>query len=334
MTRRTEESRAAIQDLEKLSKWVLREDFPSNGLMNGRAGYLYALIFVHSFFGGGEISENTIWHVTRAIVADGARDQRGKHYMWEDDGVLWLGASKGVSGIVYTLMHVTRVLKTETCTVELIKTIEYLVSVQFPSGNFPERDDNRNQDTFVQWCSGAPGVVPTLLMAHRDLPKHQYESLMLQDPLMASEKGGDCVWRRGLLKKRRDGTRISPAALCHGICGNAYTFLYLYAAFCHDQRLLEIETKNDLDATEHAAWDIEIGAKRFERQKHLYRAVEFANFAVEKLDEWYNHKEIPNERNYSLFEGLAGAVWLLKNIVEEPDVPKFPGFDVPFRLRF
>lgn len=71
---------------------------------------------------------------------------------------------------------------------------------------------------------------------------------------------GDLVWKKGLLKK--------GPGLCHGIASSGYVFLLLYR-LTHDQ-------------------------------KHLYRAMKFAEFLDE--DRFLNEAREP-DRPYSLFEG-------------------------------
>ncbi|GIY88586.1 lanC-like protein 3 homolog [Caerostris extrusa] len=79
--------------------------------------------------------------------------------------------------------------------------------------------------------------------------------------------------------------------LCHGIAGNGYVFLLLY-------RLT--------------------GDK-----KHLHRAHQFAKFLT---SEEFKKAKIP-DKPYSLFEGIAGTVCFLADLMQ-PDKAHFPLFDV------
>ena len=46
-------------------------------------------------------------------------------------------------------------------------TLDYLLSLQFHSGNFPSSLESGGRDRLVQWCHGAPGFVHLLGLAHQ-----------------------------------------------------------------------------------------------------------------------------------------------------------------------
>lgn len=79
-------------------------------------------------------------------------------------------------------------------------------------------------------------------------------------------------------------------SLCHGVAGNAYCFLELYQ-----------QTKD---------------------VKHLYRAIKFAEWC---LDYSPSHELHRPDRPCSLFEGIAGPMYLLLDI-QNPMEAKFPGY--------
>ncbi|KAF5278469.1 hypothetical protein FQA39_LY05958 [Lamprigera yunnana] len=79
-------------------------------------------------------------------------------------------------------------------------------------------------------------------------------------------------------------------SLCHGVSGNAYCFLQLY------------QTTQD--------------------PKHLYRAIKFAEWCIVYSKE---HEEYTPDRPLSLFEGIAGPMYLLIDI-QKPMEAKFPGY--------
>ncbi|XP_052452662.1 lanC-like protein 2 isoform X1 [Carassius gibelio] len=79
--------------------------------------------------------------------------------------------------------------------------------------------------------------------------------------------------------------------LCHGTAGNGYAFLSLY----------------------HATQD----------KKYLYRACKFAEWC---LDYGTHGCRIP-DRPYSLFEGMAGAIHYLSDVLQ-PDGSRFPAFEL------
>ncbi|XP_074031807.1 glutathione S-transferase LANCL1 [Leptinotarsa decemlineata] len=79
-------------------------------------------------------------------------------------------------------------------------------------------------------------------------------------------------------------------SLCHGVSGNAYCFLELFQT-----------TKEE---------------------KHLYRATKFAEWC---LDYSREHEKYPPDRPLSLYEGIAGPMYLILDI-QKPYEAKFPGF--------
>lgn len=97
-------------------------------------------------------------------------------------------------------------------------------------------------------------------------------------------KSGDLVWKLGLLMK--------GPGICHGVAGNGFVHLLLY-------RL----TKD---------------------QKHLYRAVKFAEFLEDK--DFVKESRAP-DRPYSLFEGIAGTVCFLIDILA-PETAEFPFMNI------
>ena len=87
------------------------------------------------------------------------------------------------------------------------------------SGNFPCAMDEAppyrqrpEHEELVHWCHGAPGVVYMLARAYLVWKEDKY--------LQGALKCGECVWKKGLLKK--------GPGICHGVAGNAYVFLLLY----------------------------------------------------------------------------------------------------------
>eukprot|EP00731_Ephydatia_muelleri_P008021 Em0004g359a len=99
-----------------------------------------------------------------------------------------------------------------TRVLSLVKpSIDHLLSLALPSGNFPASLESVHNDTLVHWCHGAPGCV--------HLFGHAFQVFGDQRYLQVAVRCGEVVWRRGLLRK--------GYGLCHGVAGNAYTFLQL-----------------------------------------------------------------------------------------------------------
>ena len=183
--------------------------------------------------------------------------------------------------------------------IELVRpTVDFLIGIRYSSGNFPSSLGSNN-DRLVHWCHGAPGSVQMLCAAYQVIiGQDSHLGFLLnwnnkfsicfkvfrdQKYLTAAELCGDVVWERGLLRK--------GYGICHGVAGNAYTFLILY------------QTTRDI--------------------KHLYRACKFAEWCTT-----YNqYQERVPDRPYSLFEGLAGTIYFL-NDIQDPLNARFPGFTI------
>ena len=114
--------------------------------------------------------------------------------------------------------------------------------MQTKSGNFPCAMDEappnptrHESEELVHWCHGAPGMIYMLAKAYLVWKEEKY--------LIGALNCGECIWRKGLLKK--------GPGICHGVAGSGYVFLTLY-------RLTK---------------DV----------KHLYRAQKFAEFLDSEL---------------------------------------------------
>ncbi|EUB55384.1 LanC-like protein [Echinococcus granulosus] len=91
--------------------------------------------------------------------------------------------------------------------------VTWLARLQLSSGNWPSSlGSSIGQDRLVQWCHGAPGIVPLLLCAYKLTGEEDY--------LKRAERGGEVIWERGLLTK--------GCGLCHGSAGSGYALLSLY----------------------------------------------------------------------------------------------------------
>ncbi len=102
----------------------------------------------------------------------------------------------------------------------------------------------------------------------------------------------DCAIRCGEFIWRRGLLRKGPG-ICHGVSGNGFGHMLLY------------RLTNDT--------------------KHLYRAIKFAEFL--KTETFNTEARIPDSP-YSLFEGLAGTVCFVVDLLDlsNADYPLFPVF--------
>ncbi|GFS57690.1 glutathione S-transferase LANCL1 [Trichonephila inaurata madagascariensis] len=253
-------------------------------LLYGRAGYLFSLLYLEKHLPVDEeddTRQNIIREVIKAILESGqfmSKKFKNTHgiplyYEWHDKA--YIGAAHGFSGILYMLLQAKRFLTEEQLDTLIRPTIDFIVSLQYPSGNFPSSIGSPT-DRLVHWCHGAPGVVHLLLLAHETFPG---ESKYLE----SARRCSDVIWQRGLLKK--------GYGICHGVSGNGYAQLRLF------------------QVTREA--------------KYLYRAVKFAEWCFD----YGKHGCRTPDRPLSLFEGFAGTIYYLLDLLE-PLNSAFPAFQL------
>lgn len=192
-------------------------------LFVGRAGYLSGILWLQKIFGKGFFPEDDIIVLCKCIVESGRK--YAQHHkspcplMYAYYDVEYLGAAHGLCAILQILLSFPVYLKNDPRAEEDVKaSVDYLLSLQTASGNFPCATDelgsrSRPQsEELVHWCHGAAGVVYAMAKAYL----HWKEDKYLQSCL----KSGEIVWTKGLLKK-------GPGT-CHGVAGSGYVFLLLY----------------------------------------------------------------------------------------------------------
>jgi len=218
---------AADEDLKDLLAWEQaalkhRED----ELLFGRAGYIYALLWVKRYFKSKVFDcTHSLRRVAERLVATGkmraARAYQKWPLMWHCFDEPYLGAAHGVVGVLGMLFHCYELLVPDSQQL-VCGTLEMLLSKRYKSGNIPIILGDRKGE-HVHWCHGAPGL-PGLLAAARNVigdPNNLLKDSALQ--------AGEVVWERGVLLKGN--------GLCHGIAGNGYAFLSLYRLTGNDTYL-------------------------------------------------------------------------------------------------
>ncbi|XP_035981331.1 lanC-like protein 2 isoform X2 [Fundulus heteroclitus] len=107
------ESKDCVSRLLQLQRSVLNRDAEMpDELLYGRAGYLFALLFVNKEIGADTVDEGTITQLVTAIVESGKRlsaeekktDRCPLIYEWHKKQ--YIGAAHGLAGIYYMLMQV------------------------------------------------------------------------------------------------------------------------------------------------------------------------------------------------------------------------------------
>lgn len=211
-----EKSEKYVEKLCSLCSEVVSDESLSDELLYGRAGYLYSLLFVKNHLGDETVSDAVLEQVVSAILNSGlslSRKERSRSplmYSWH--GKHYVGAAHGIVGIMFMLLQVYPNCKLVASHIsEIQNCIDYLLSKQFSSGNFPSSLENES-DRLIHWCHGAPGAVYLMLKAYKVFNEQKY--------LDAATKCGNVVWKRGLLRK--------GYGICHGVAGNAYVFLALF----------------------------------------------------------------------------------------------------------
>ncbi|KAJ8765538.1 hypothetical protein K2173_014660 [Erythroxylum novogranatense] len=181
-------------------------------LMYGRAGFLWAALFINKYLGKGTIPDDHLLPVVDAVLAGGragASDNTESPLMFRWHGTRYWGAANGLAGILHVLLHFP--LSKEDAD-DVKATLRYMMSNRFShSGNYPSSQGNQ-RDKLVQWSHGAGGMTITLCMASKVFPNDR-------EFRNAAIEAGEVVWKNGLVKK---------VGLADGVSGNAYSFLSLY----------------------------------------------------------------------------------------------------------
>ncbi|KAM9337790.1 lanC-like protein 2 [Symphorus nematophorus] len=277
----TADSKDCLSRLLQLQRSVLSPDSEMpDELLYGRAGYLYALLYVNKEIGANTVDEDTIAKVVTAIVESGKNlsaeqkktDRCPLLYEWHKKQ--YIGAAHGMAGIYYVLMQPGAKVHPDILSELVRPSIDYVRHKKFRSGNFPSSLSNES-DRLVHWCHGAPGVIHMLLMAHKVFKEEKY--------LKEAAECAEVIWHRGLLRK--------GYGICHGTAGNGYAFLSLY--------------------------------KLTQEKKYLYRVCKFAEWCLA----YGTHGCRIPDRPYSLFEGMAGAIYYLSELAN-PEASCFPAFEL------
>ncbi|XP_039783750.1 lanC-like protein GCL2 isoform X2 [Panicum virgatum] len=196
------------QYLSSFDEITITEKVP-NELLYGRAGYLWACLFLNKHLSEKTIPLEHINSVAKDIIKEGRKlsSKGSSPLMYEWHGKKYWGAAHGLAGIMHVLMHTELKLDEQD---DVKNTLLYMTKNRFPSGNYPSSEGNES-DRLVHWCHGAPGVALTLAKAYEVFHDDHFKQ--------SAADAAEVVWNRGLLKR---------VGICHGVSGNAYVFLSLY----------------------------------------------------------------------------------------------------------
>mmetsp|Transcript_3680 Transcript_3680/g.7817 ORF Transcript_3680/g.7817 Transcript_3680/m.7817 type:complete len:524 (-) Transcript_3680:7-1578(-) len=321
-------------DLIRFGENNVASNFPLHEceVLYGRAGYLKAIKFVRNELRDVNFGGTVSREIVRQIWEQGKRgaieyrrlndsgDEQSLPLVWKWHEKLYLGAAHGIVGILHTLLDFCGELSAvdPNALEEVESTIIKLDNFCFKSGNLQSSIKHGNSvnstrsDRLVQFCHGAPGHVLLLLQLFRT--KQQLQNLesrskektksisitqsLSNDNLSRAQQIAKCViLPRGLLRK--------GVGLCHGISGNAYSFISI-----HQTTMLGLGPGLGI---QKATFNTATQKERNESDiKWIEYAYVYANFALDHLDEL---EDIP-DRPYSMFEGLVGLICLLLGILE------------------
>ncbi|XP_051127483.1 lanC-like protein GCL1 [Andrographis paniculata] len=184
----------------------------SYDLLYGRAGFLWAALFINKHLQVQAIPNDLLMPIVEAVLAGGragAPDNTACPHMYRWHGTRYWGAAHGLAGVIHVLLHFPLC---ETDTDDVKATLRYMMRNRFAhTGNYPVSEGNP-RDTLVQWSHGATGIALTLCKAAEVLVPNEREFRS------AAIEAGEVVWRRGMGKKM---------GLADGIAGNAFAFLSL-----------------------------------------------------------------------------------------------------------
>ncbi|XP_034028923.1 lanC-like protein 2 isoform X1 [Thalassophryne amazonica] len=236
------DSKECLSKLLQLQRSVLSPDSEMpDELLFGRAGYLYALLYINKEMGADTVDESIIVQIVTAIVESGKNlsaeqkksDRCPLLYEWHKKQ--YIGAAHGMAGIYYMLMQPGAKVHQDILSELVRPSIDYVRHKRFRSGNFPSSLSNES-DRLVHWCHGAPGVIHMLLMSYKVFKEEKY--------LKEAAECAEVIWQRGLLRK--------GYGICHGTSGNGYAFLSLYK--------VTQEKKYLYRASKFAEWCLEYGS--------------------------------------------------------------------------
>ena len=183
-------------------------------MLYGTGGLLYCFLELQKNFGSCEIKDfrvdlkQEIYTLSRFLYFKAINKTIGVFTIVIFDEE-YLGAAHGLFGVLYVMMKAyeltSEYLKVKDPEFEislleaLIKSMEFGLGLQFPSGNFSSSTDINEKDELLQYCHGSPGIIPVLTFGYSffmDIKPELSEKIKI-----AAIKAGEDLWKRGLLKK-------------------------------------------------------------------------------------------------------------------------------------
>jgi len=268
-------------------------------VLYGVAGYLYSLLLVSKICKTQFTTFNLdliIFDITKELFKVGINFKKEYStnclvYPWPKNKVknkkdIYLGAAHGVFGCLYMFIKSLTYLKNYKddlilkISKEVKSSLDFLITIQYESGNFPSDYGNFKDDNKLHFCHGATGAVYLFTAA--------YEFYQDETYLKVALKAGEDIWKRGILMKGN--------CVCHGIVGNAYALFNLY------KNTKDIEWRRRGYCFVNATFDDEI-------QKEC-----------RNLDDPQRLVQGIPDTPYSLMEGNGGLLCLLSDVVNSENL--------------
>eukprot|EP01097_Dermamoeba_algensis_P010538 TRINITY_DN7851_c0_g1_i1.p1 TRINITY_DN7851_c0_g1~~TRINITY_DN7851_c0_g1_i1.p1 ORF type:complete len:432 (-),score=119.79 TRINITY_DN7851_c0_g1_i1:38-1333(-) len=216
--KKSEDTNNILKEYLSLQSYCLNSKHPE--ILYGKAGYLFGIQMLEKIPETKQLLDPSIKKLIDSLIQQG-RDTSKKLFpssshllplMWAWYGESYIGAAHGLMGILYVLLHFEYCCSEPTIRKDIIKSIDWLLSIKQANGNWPVVLDETEPSPQVHWCHGAPGAVFLFAKAAEVFKEKKY--------FHAAVGAAEFVYKFGLLKK--------GPGLCHGIAGNGYVFVYMY----------------------------------------------------------------------------------------------------------
>eukprot|EP01083_Nonionella_stella_P185262 675162_1 len=306
-----------VTQLIQCADAVLQKHNPAYELLYGTIGYVHCIQFIQSFidnpsafnsfnsFDVDLLSHPSIIKIMNLTIGAGQSLVEEENItdaplMWSMYGKKYLSAAHGSVGVIHTMLQMRNEM-VQAWSQVLRDSVLWLMSIKYDTGNYPtdyESIANPRCGNLVQWCHGSPSYVSLFAKYYKvcGAPKENENELQDKDKACVDKcvramcDGCEHIWQYGLLTKGR--------SICHGVSGNAYSFLMVYDVLSKYQQ--------DIDA-----------------RKYLYYAFQFASFMCHPQTSFFMQPDAPD----SLFEGVAGECCFAMDLLFNNANPKFPCYD-------
>ena len=186
------------------------------------------------------------------------------------------------------------------------RSVDYLLSRQLEDGNFPQLASDQEKHV-VHWCHGAPGLTALCCEAFRAFNDSKY--------LAIARRCCDVCWHRGILKK--------GFGLCHGIAGNAYSFLSVCRIEGADTESM-VASKQYRRASCFARILLQAPAPASDA---LRAEIDSVHTAIGSQPDKQRFLAGSADFPFSLFEGRAGEACFLADMLD-PASACFPAYEI------